>query len=80
MKNAKYIVISNEFPGPLTIRDVGPWNQYLTVTNAVEMVVEDLIRSGQLKPNQRLLYIDSENQMDEILVKDGKFVGFSILY
>lgn len=61
----------------LVIRDIGPWNQCYTVTNDAETVVHRLINEGTLKPGQRLLYFDSDGELDELLVKDGKFAGFA---
>ena len=57
--------------------DVGPWDQYPTVTNGAEEVVAELLGSGLLKQNQRLFYYDSEKNLDEILIKDGHFAGFA---
>ncbi len=57
----------------LIIRDDGPWNKHYTVTNDAEWVVE------QLAPHlngRRLLYFDSEGELDELVVKNGKFHGF----
>jgi hypothetical protein len=69
--------IEHDVPGqPLIIRDAGPWNKFLTVTNAAEEVVEDLVRAQRLPNGRRLLYFDSYGQLDEIVVRDGKFAGF----
>ena len=78
-RSAQYVVVEDSFAGsePLVIRDVGPWDKHLTVTNDAENVVEELIRSNRLLPGQRLLCYDSDNQLDEIVVKDGKFTGFA---
>lgn len=59
------------------MRDLGPWDQYLTVTNAAEQVVADLIKTGVLQPDQRLFCYDSAGQLDEMLVREGKFAGFA---
>ena len=61
----------------LTIRDIGPWDRYPTVTNDAEGVVAALFAAGQLKPGQRLFYYDSEGDLDELLVAQGRFVGFA---
>ena len=61
----------------LVIRDVGPWDVYKTVTNAAEYVVDTLFETGALKEGMRLRYYDSEGDLDEILVADGKFAGFA---
>ena len=73
-------VISKNKPGePLYIRDVGPWDRYLTVTNDAERVVENLAMRGLLPAGRRLICRDSEGQWDEILVNDGRFAGFRIV-
>ena len=76
---ARYAIVEDSFDGsdPLVIRDVGPWDQHLTVTNDAESVVEELLCSHHLRPGQRLFYYDTEGQLDELVVKDGKFAGFA---
>ena len=64
---ARYAVTSNVEGKPLVIRDLGPWDQHMTVTNDVERVVEDLFERGLLTPGRQLLYFDSDNQLDEIV-------------
>jgi hypothetical protein len=60
----------------LCIKDIGPWNIYMTVTNVAEQVVEELTeRLGE----RRLECIDSNGQRDELIVEDGKFAGFKPL-
>ena len=76
MRRANYAIVSNT-PEVLTLGDLGPWDQYLTITNAAEDVVEELSKSRTLKEDQRLLYYDSENELTELKHKDGKFVGFA---
>lgn len=78
-RKANYIIIeTNHRRGaPLVIKDVGPWGQHLTVTNDVENVVRSLVMQGHLPEGRRLLYYDSDGRLDEILVKDGQFVGFA---
>ena len=73
MRGANYVIVQDS-SDRLVIRDLGPWDQYLTVTNAAEEVVQELAR--QLK-GRRLFYYDTEGQMDELLVKDGEFAGFA---
>lgn len=73
MKRAQYEVV-RDMPDHMTIRDLGPWDQFPTVTNDAENVVLDL---ADLLGNRRLLYIDSEGKLDELLVKDGRFAGFA---
>lgn len=56
------------------IEDIGPWDQYMSVTNAAESVVEEL---ADIVGNRRLEYIDTEGQRDQLLIKDGEFAGFA---
>lgn len=56
------------------IQDLGPWNIYFTVTNDAEQVVK---RLASHLAGRRLLYIDSDGETDELVVRDGKFVGFA---
>lgn len=48
------------------LQDIGPHDQYLTVTNDVENVVRGLVSSGKVQSPQRLFYLDSDLAMDEI--------------
>ena len=57
----------------LVIRDVGVG--CMSVTNDAEAVVMELVRSGL--DGRRLLYYDTEGELDELVVKDGKFAGFA---
>jgi hypothetical protein len=54
----------------VVLRDTGPWDQYKTITNDAEAVVE------HFRPRQ-VLYYDSEGELTEIVVDgEGKVVGF----
>jgi len=79
MRKANYIIVEDDFLNekPLIIRDIGPWHKYMTITNAAEEVVEELVTDGHLPSGRRLFYYDSENNLDEILVQDSKFAGFA---
>jgi hypothetical protein len=61
----------------VVIRDLGPWDKYLTVTNDAANIVEDLIRAGELRTGMRLFYYDSEGELGEILVRGGYVAGFA---
>lgn len=61
----------------ITIRDRGPWTQYMTITNDAEGVVAELWKLGLLKSHQRLFYYDSGGDLDELLHQDGTFTGFA---
>ncbi len=73
-----YVIVEDDFlqQRPLVIRDMGPWDKHRTVTNGAEHVVEELVNQGKLPDGRRLLYYDSDDVLDEIVVKDGKFAGF----
>ena len=73
----RYSIIRDEGTKPLLIRDLGPWDKHMSITNGAEDVVRRLVAAGRLPEGRRLFYYDSEGQLDEILVKDGKFAGFA---
>lgn len=78
MNEARFMIDPYEStPDCLVIRDRGPWNVYLTITNDAENVVRRLIKSGHLTPGRRLLYYDSYENLDEILIRNGRFAGFA---
>ena len=74
MRHAAHFAVVHEDSDMLVIRDVSPWDRRATVTNDVENVVPRLRLNGR-----RLFYFDSENVLDEIVVKNGKFAGFAPL-
>ena len=76
-RNANFAILENIPGSPLIIRDIGPWNKHLSVTNDAEGVVELLVKSGFLDNNRRLFCYDSDNNLDELLIRDEKFVGFA---
>lgn len=75
MRTASFEIVEQTAQA-VTLRDLGPWDKYPTITNAAEEVVADLSRKGVIKEGQRLLYYDSENELTELLHKESKFVGF----
>ncbi len=60
----------------IILQDVGPWDRYMTITNAAESVVEEVEQKYGIG-TRKLLYYDSEDVLTEILVKDGRFAGFA---
>lgn len=70
-----WIVIETT-PDVLLIKDVGHAQGMLTVTNDAEAVVETLVQDGSLG-SRRLRYVDSDGRTSELLVKRGRFAGFS---
>ena len=57
------------------IRDVGPWDVHMSVTNDAEAVVKALVATGHLG-TRKLFYIDSDGRTDRLLVENGEFAGF----
>jgi len=66
--------IVEETENYILIKDLGPWDKYLTITNAPELVVNDL---ADKLGSRRLEYYDSEGCRDQILVRNGRFAGFA---
>lgn len=71
------IVIEKSADDKLVINDIGPWPEYMTVTNCAEQVVEELYEKGLLPPGRKLYYYDSDGNLDELLHDGaGRFQGF----
>lgn len=82
MKKANYCILKDSYPftSPLIVQDIGPWDEFATITNDAERIVEELHRNGRLPSGRRLFYYDSENELDEICIDEyGKFAGFNFL-
>ena len=62
--------------GRVVIRDLGPWDKYMTVTNAAEEVVNELVAVRTLIQGDRLFYFDSSGELDEIVIERLRFAGF----
>jgi len=77
-KNPNFDIVRNDEGTALVLRDVGPWDEYLTITNGAEHVVERLVREGFLPEGRRLLYHDTDGELTELLMKNGRFVGFGL--
>ena len=73
MRKANYDIVE-QTDELVCIRDVGPWDQFMSVTNAAEEVVKEL---AHILKGRRLEYFDSDNNRDQLLVKDGRFAGFA---
>lgn len=71
---ANYNIV-RETPLMVLLQDIGPWDQYKTITNAPETVVAEMI--AQRLGERRLFYIDSSGETDELLITDGAFAGFT---
>ncbi|MGF9764301.1 DUF6011 domain-containing protein [Microvirga sp. 0TCS3.31] len=48
-----------------------------SVTNDADNVIADLVADGTLQPGQRVIYRDSRHVWDELVVRDGRFVGLA---
>jgi hypothetical protein len=61
----------------VVFKDLGPWNQYKTITNDAEDFVEALHRDGMINENTRIFYYDSEDEKTELLHSNNKFTNFA---
>ncbi len=59
----------------IVLEDIGPWDRYMSITNAAESVVEAEVANGL--GDRRLFYYDTDGELTELLVKDGRFAGFA---
>ena len=67
--------IVSETHDELVIKDVGPWSNSMTITNAAEQVVSELYERRVLGDRQ-LFYFDSEGVLSELLHLGPTFYGF----
>jgi hypothetical protein len=72
MRNANYKLVE-QTTNHIIIRDLGPWDAFMSVTNAAEQVVGELLAKLN---GRKLYYYDSDGSLDELLIKDNKFGGF----
>lgn len=71
-QQANYLVLEKT-DERIVLQDIGPWDKYMTITNAAENVVASLGDIG----NRRVFYYDSDGEMTELLIKNGRFAGFA---
>jgi hypothetical protein len=76
MPRVNYEVVQRS-PQAVVIRDVGPWSRYMTVTNAAEDVVMELLGTKVLLPGARLFYYDTDGVLDELCHDGRAFTGFA---
>ena len=67
--NIAHYEIVEATPTRIVIRDLGPWDKYMTITNAAEEVIEELRTTHGPIGNRRVFYYDSAGALDELLVK-----------
>jgi hypothetical protein len=79
MVRSNFEIASNISGDDLTIKDLGPWDKYMTVTNDAENVVAELFEEGYLQDGRRLFYYDSENELTELTHENGVFKGFKFV-
>jgi len=65
--------ILEDSPDCLLLRDLGPWDRFPTITNAAEEIVTAL---AQKLRGRHLQYYDSDGEQTELLVLNGRFIGF----
>ena len=77
MARANYRIIRNDSK-IILLEDIGPWDVFQSITNAAETVLEELkpALTGGVRA-KRLLYLDSEKELTEIVYNNGKFVRFN---
>lgn len=74
-----YEIVCDLPGGPLVLRDTSHVAGGISLTNAAESVVPELVLDGRLPDGRRLLYYDTEGRLDEMLVRDGRFAGFLLV-
>ena len=60
----------------IVLKDLGPWDRYMTITNAAEHVIEDMQRIFIIG-NRRLFYFDSEGELTELCHEGERFIRFA---
>lgn len=81
MLRARFDVLVNiptASDGPLYLRDLSASRGSMTITNDAEAVVKHCAASGMLgrAKDRRILYYDSEGDLDELVHDRGVFLGF----
>ena len=60
----------------IVLEDIGPWDRYMTITNAAETVIAEIERDYGIG-TRKVLYYDSDGELTELLVENGRFAGFA---
>lgn len=70
-------VINRITPEVVELQDVGPWDQYQTITNDADAVVAYLYQKEMLTPEKQIVYMDFSGEWTEIFHDGmGNFEGF----
>lgn len=54
-RKANYTIVASD-RNQVIIQDVGPWDQYLSVTNDAKNIVKELVAKGYLADGRRLFW------------------------
>ena len=73
---SNFVLVRHEPEKFVLIEDVGPWDQFMSVTNDAENVVIEMAKHYALD-RIKLFYIDSEGVTSELKTKDGKFLSYA---
>lgn len=75
-RHANWDVISvNHDEKRVVLKDVGPWDSHLTITNDAEYVYEWINR---WVPGYEIQYFDSDEELTRLFMKDG-VIMFSVV-
>lgn len=74
-KHANWEIISVNHGGLVVIKDVGPWDSHLTITNDAEYVYDTI---SKLYPGYEIHYFDSDEELTRLFMKDG-VIMFSVV-
>lgn len=75
-RQVNFEIIEANADGEVTLRDLGPWDQFLTITNDADAVVQRVVAEF---PNvKRIFYFDSRGDKCELLFANGRFKGFAL--
>ena len=69
--------IIREEPDAIWIEDLSNSVGCMSITNAAEYVIEDLIGKGLLFPGKRVYYTDTDGRIDELCHNGVAFTGFA---
>jgi hypothetical protein len=77
MRRANFEIRPGPYAGSVLLADIGPWDQYPTITNDIDNVVKSLYANGVINGSVLLFYTDSNGDTDQIIHDDGEFIGFA---